>query len=112
MPKDESFKDYVVTEVLGGIDGIIARSMFGGYGIYRHGIFFALIADGVLYFKVDDTNQIDFEKLGSKPFVYNSAKGKKMVMKYYELPEEIMENPEQIREWVEKSYQIAKSAIR
>ncbi|MBI3379134.1 TfoX/Sxy family protein [Candidatus Gottesmanbacteria bacterium] len=107
MPKDESFKEYVVTEVLGGVDGITARAMFGGYGIYRHDIFFALIADGVLYFKINDTNRKDFQNYGSKQFIYISPKGKKMMMDYYELPSEVMEDTDLVKDWVEKSYQIA-----
>ena len=39
MPQDTAFKDYVVGEVLREIDGITARAMFGGWGIYRHGFF-------------------------------------------------------------------------
>lgn len=109
MSKDESFKEYVTTEVLAAVDGISARSMFGGYGIYRNGIFFALIADGVLYFKVDESNKKEFEKLGSKPFIYISPKGKKMTMNYYQLPPEVMENRDEVGNWVEKSYRVALS---
>lgn len=107
MPKDESFKNYVVEELLRNIDGVTARAMFGGYGIYRNGIFFALIADGRLYFKVDETNQSDYEKQGSKPFVYHSPNGEKMTMSYWELPSSVLDNPEEVPSWVEKSYHIA-----
>lgn len=110
MAKDVAFKDYVVRELLRGIDVISARAMFGGWGIYRHGLFFALIADGVLYFKVDDSNKADYESAGSKPFVYHSPKGKPMQMGYYEVPEQVMENQEEIKHWVEKSYAVAIAA--
>ena len=36
MPKDQSFHDYVVNDVLVGISGITSRAMFGGWGIYPH----------------------------------------------------------------------------
>ena len=36
--------------------------MFGGVGIYAGDLFFALIDDDTLYFKVDDSNRSDFEK--------------------------------------------------
>ena len=76
--------------------------MFGGWGIYKNGIFFALIADGVLYFKVDESNKKDYEDLESEPFVYN-AKGKSMTMSYWNLPEEIMSDQQLLKEWVDKS---------
>lgn len=110
MSSDQAFKDYIVAEVLREIDGIAARAMFGGWGIYRHGLFFAMIADGVLYFKIDETNKADYESAGSKPFVYRSPKGKPMKMGYYEVPEEVMENREEIKQWVEKAYTVAEAA--
>jgi TfoX/Sxy family transcriptional regulator of competence genes len=34
--------------------------MFGAVGLYRGDIFFAIISDGTLYFKVDDTNRGEY----------------------------------------------------
>jgi len=45
------FVTYVIEDVLGDIPGITSRAMFGGYGIYRDGIIFSLIAFNQLYFK-------------------------------------------------------------
>ena len=33
---------------------LTARRMFGGIGLYADGVFFALLDEQVLYFKVDD----------------------------------------------------------
>lgn len=103
---DKGLHEYVMSEVLQGIEGITSRAMFGGYGIYQHGVFFALIADGRLYFKVDETNKRKFENMGSSPFVYG-MKGKQTVMSYYELPEQIMEDKDEIGMWVQESFDIA-----
>ncbi len=106
MAKDESFKDYVLTEVLREVNGVTAKATFGGWGIYKNGKFFAMIAGGQLFFKVDGSNRSDYEKLGSKQFIYVSPKGKEMKMDYYQLPGEIMESGD-VPSWVEKSYQVA-----
>ena len=103
MKKNSQFHEYVVGDLLAGIPGVTSRAMFGGYGIYRNGVIFAIIADGRLYFKVDETNRSDYEHYESKPFTYVSPKGKKMTMGYWELPEEIMEERGEILEWVNKS---------
>ncbi len=44
-----------------------AKSMFGGWGLYHQGLFFALIAEESLYLKVDDVNVGEFEAMASAP---------------------------------------------
>lgn len=102
MPKDQDFNDYIVNDVMKDIPGITSRSMFGGWGIYQNGIFFALISDGELYFKVDESNIEDYKERKSHPFVYETH-GKKMEMSYWLLPEEILEDRTELPEWIEKS---------
>lgn len=82
------------------------RKMFGGYGVYRGEVMFSLIADDVLYFKVDATNRRDFELAESEPFTYE-AKGKRVSLSYFMLPAEILEDQEQLKIWADKSYAVA-----
>jgi DNA transformation protein len=49
---DESFKDFVLDQ-LQDLDGVEARRMFGGHGLYQDEIFFGILHKGKLYFKVD-----------------------------------------------------------
>ena len=100
--KDSSFHDFVMQDVFGDFPGITSRAMFSGWGIYKNGKIFAIIVDGELYFKVGDSNRAEFEEHGSRPFVYES-RGKKVTMSYWLLPEEIMENRDELAEWVEKA---------
>lgn len=109
MKKSSEFHDYVLYDVLGHIDGITSRSMFGGYGLYLNGVIFGIIAEGTLYFKVDDSNRSEFEKRGSVPFSYKAKGGKNVSMNYYEVPEEIMSDRDAIREWIDVSAHIRKS---
>ena len=106
MARDREFHDYVMHDAFSGLGGITSRPMFGGYGIYKNGVFFALIAEGELYFKVDDINLKFFEELSSAPFVYES-RGKSMTMSYWKLPEEIMENKIELPIWIERSVSAA-----
>ena len=107
MKKDQSFHDYVVHDVLRNIPDITSQSMFGGWGVYKDGIIFAIIAGSELYFKVDDSNRSDFEKFDSHPFIYSQGKNKQITMSYWLLPEDIMENETEIPKWVERSVQIS-----
>ena len=107
MKKDQSFHDCVVYDLLGDIPGITSRAMFGGWGIYKNGTIFAIIFDGALYFKDDDTNRADFERLGSHPFVYKQGNRKPTAMSYWLVPEGILEDRERLPEWVERSVNVS-----
>ncbi len=103
MNKNSEFHDYVVYDVLGGISNITSKKMFSGFGIYKDGIIFAIIADGDLYFRTDEKTRPDFKKYGSEAFSYPRA-GKTAVLKnYWRVPEEIMEDKERVFDWVEEA---------
>ena len=100
MKHSSEFHDYIVYDVFAGIPGITSRKMFSGYGIYKDGIIFAIIAGSDVYFRTDDKTRPLFEKYGSEPFSYERL-GKIAVLKnYWRLPEEIMEDHEKVFEWV------------
>ncbi len=80
--------------------------MFGGVGIYSGEIFFALIANDTVYFKVDESTRGDFEARGMGPFRPFGDDGG--TMKYHQLPEEILEEPDALRLWAEKAIGVAR----
>jgi DNA transformation protein len=85
---------------------IRARPMFGGVGLYSGEVFFALIADDTVYFKVDDSTRPEFEARGMGPFrPFGDTGG---TMQYYQLPEDLLEDPEALRVWAEKAVAIAR----
>lgn len=106
MSKDNSFVQYVTGDLLREMGGVTARAMFGGYGVYKDGIFFAIIDNDQLYFKVDATNVKEYQEHGSQQFEYQSPKGP-MPMAYWLVPDDVMENPRLAVEWADKSYQIS-----
>ena len=112
MPQDRSFHDYVIHDLFRGIPGITSRAMFGGWGIYQDGAIFAIIVDGELYFKVDERSRPAFERLGSHPFVYTQGDHKPTVMPYWLLPMDVMEDEEELREWVEAAVRASRNIAR
>ncbi|RJQ14353.1 TfoX family protein [Candidatus Parcubacteria bacterium] len=105
----KDFHDYIIKDVFLDIPGITSKRMFGGYGLYKDGIFFAIISDDAIYFKVGPNNQADFEKKGSKPFTYAKKDGKQVVMSFWEFPPDVMEDKEELKDWVEKSVEAARN---
>ncbi len=79
--------------------------MFGGFGLYAGDRFFALIADDTLYFKVDDSNRADYEALGMKAFQPYGPGSE--TMKYYQVPADLLDEPEALRPWAEKAIAVA-----
>jgi DNA transformation protein len=105
MPVSATFRTFVVEQLTRILPQVRARSMFGGVGIYAGNLFFALIADDVLYLKVDDSNRADFEARGMGPFRPYGEDGE--VMQYYEVPHDLLEDPEELRPWAEKAIAVA-----
>jgi DNA transformation protein len=101
----ESFRGYVLEQLRRVRADVRDRRMFGGVGIYAGDVFFALIADDTLYFKVDDSNRPDFMARGLGPFRPYGDTGE--VMQYYEIPEDLLEDSEALRPWVEQSIAVA-----
>ncbi|MEK6610285.1 MAG: TfoX/Sxy family protein, partial [Gemmatimonadota bacterium] len=67
MPVSDAFRDYVL-EQLAGLGAVTVRRMFGGAGIYHGGLFFAVLDDDQLFFKVDGETRPAYEAAGSGPF--------------------------------------------
>lgn len=94
-------------DVLGeALGSVAARSMFGGWGLYREGRMFGLIAGDTLYLKVDDKNRALFEAEGLGPFVYD-GKNKPVSMSYFEVPPEALDDPSAMRPWALSAYEAA-----
>jgi DNA transformation protein and related proteins len=99
MPNSRAFVLHVL-ETMRPTASVSARAMFGGHGLYVDGRMFALIAGDELYLKTDATNRPEFEGLGLGPFVYAKRGGEQAVMSYHHAPEEALESPEAMRDWL------------
>jgi DNA transformation protein len=96
-----------VLETMRTFGAVDPKAMFGGWGLYHGGLFFALISDNVLYLKADAENLATFDARGLAPFVYESRLGEKTAMHYHQAPEEALESPEVMAEWARRSYAAA-----
>lgn len=105
MAVSASFRTFVIDQLSRAVPRVRARAMFGGVGIYAGELFFALLADDTLYFKVDDSNRSDFEAQGMGPFRPYGEGGE--VMQYYQVPADLLDDPDALKPWVEKSIAVA-----
>ena len=106
MSVTPSFRILVLEQLARAVSGVRHRAMFGGVGIYSGDLFFALIDEDTVYFKVDDSNRPEFEARGMGPFQPTGPGGE--VMQYYAVPEELLEDPDALRPWIERSLAVAR----
>jgi DNA transformation protein len=101
-------KEYVsyVVDLMQSIGPVYAKAMFGGYGIYLDGVMFALIADQVLFLKVDEQTVNDFKSNGLEAFTYYK-KGSEYKMSYHQAPDDTLEDYEVMNLWANRAYAAA-----
>lgn len=92
-------------EQLQEIDGLDARGMFGGYGIYHDEIFFTIVAGGRVYFKTDDTTRERYLERGMGPF---RPTERQTLKRYYEVPVEVLEDRDALTEWALEAIEVAR----
>ena len=108
MAASKEFREFVADQ-LAGLGPVAVRSMFGGAGIFLDGVMFALIADDVLYFKVDDRTRERYDAEGLGPFAYR--KGDRILhMSYYEIPDRLYDDPAEMTDWARDAHQAALQA--
>jgi DNA transformation protein and related proteins len=91
-----SFGAFVLDQ-LSALGGIEAKPMFGGAGFYLDGQFFGILFQERLYFRVSDATVGEYKKRRMKPF--KPFEGKGTSRKYYEVPVEIIESPDDLVKW-------------
>ena len=77
-----------------------ARAMFGGHGLYLDGLIVGIVVEDVLYLKTDDDTRGAYVKRALDPFCYTTKEGKAHAMSYYRAPDEAVEGPDAMREWL------------
>jgi DNA transformation protein len=87
-----------------------ARRMFGGYGIYREGLMFGLVADDVFYLKVDGGSRPVYQARGLPPFSYLRGGKRVEITSFHQAPPEALEDPELLLEWAGQAFQAALAA--
>jgi DNA transformation protein and related proteins len=100
-----AFLQYIL-EQLERTGRVTSRRLFGGIGLYCDDVFFGLIDDDTLYFKVNDTTRADYETRGSKPFK-PYADRPEVSMSYYTVPADILDDSEELVAWARRSVAIA-----
>jgi DNA transformation protein and related proteins len=100
-----------IRELFAPFGPVTVKNMFGGAGVWSDGLMFALVFDGAIFLKVDETSIPDFEREGSRPFEYTRAKSPGRVgrasLSYWRLPERLYDDPDELAAWAGRALAIA-----
>jgi len=107
MAVSPSFLAFVL-EQLEGIKGLTHRRMFGGVGLYGGDVFFAVIDNDTLFFKVDGTLRERYTRRGMPPFA--PIPGKPPMLGYYQVPADVLEDAGALCRWAADSVAVGAAA--
>ena len=93
-------------EMMALLAPVSAKKMFGGYGIYKNSVMFALIVNDVLYLKTNLNTKSLFIEKQLEPFTYQKQ-GKTQTIAYYQCPEEAFDDETIMLSWAKVAYLVA-----
>jgi DNA transformation protein and related proteins len=102
-------RDFLI-DLFSGFGPVTIRRMFSGFGISADGTNFALALRGGLYLRADDQTIPQFEAEGSKPFQYQTRTKTVTVGSYWQLPERLYDDPEELTGWATAALSAAQRA--
>lgn len=106
MATSPEYAEYVLDQLSTSGD-IRHRKMFGGVGVYIDDVFCALISSkNVFYLRVGEANIQDYLLAGMSQFPGGKGTG----MPYYEVPEDVLEQPDELMRWALKAKSAALAA--
>jgi DNA transformation protein len=95
-----------LAELFEPVGGVTIKRMFGGLGVFKGGLMFALVADDVLYFKADETTSPRFAAEGFGQWLYE-GRGKSVAMPYWQAPDRLYDEADDFADWARAAFEVA-----
>lgn len=102
-------RDFLI-ELFAVFGPVSIRRMFSGFGVSADGVNFALVLGGAIYLRVDPDDTSRFETEGSAPFSYQTRVKTVTVASYWQLPERLYDDPDELAEWARRAFAAAQRA--
>lgn len=99
MAVSEDYLQYVCDQ-LAGFGKFETKKMFGGVGFFRDGLMFGMLNKSTFRLKADEINYHHYELRGMTPLKSKDGKRK---MPYWQVPDEVLEDRDQLKEWANKA---------
>ena len=95
MAASESFAEFL-REQLAPLGGVSLRRMFGKTGVFCDGVMFVIVADNMLYLRVDDQNREAFEEARSLAALNYRKGGGTIDLSFWRAPERLFDEPDEL----------------
>ena len=89
---------------------ISVRRMFGAEGLFRDGLMFGIVQEERLYFKTSEESRRAFIAEGTGPLFYKFKNAEGILTSYYELPDRLYDDPDELAEWARIAFAVALSS--
>ena len=109
MPVSAAYKTFI-QDLLADFGPVSIRHMFSGAGVYADGVMFAIVVDDTLYLKADEDSAHAFTAEGKGPFTYRPKGRGPVALSYWEVPERLLDDPDELVAWTRRAHAVALAA--
>jgi DNA transformation protein len=88
---------------------IVVRRMFGAEGLFRDGLMFGIVYRERIYFKTGEESRQAFIAEGASPLYYEFKNAEGVLTSYYELPDRLYDDPDELTEWARTAFAVARN---
>jgi DNA transformation protein len=96
-----------IREMFEALGSVTIRRLFGGKGIYRDGLILAIDFSDEILLKADAVSAPLFDAAGARQWTYEGKAGKRVLMPYWSIPDEALDDPEMLTKWVGLAFEAA-----
>jgi DNA transformation protein and related proteins len=89
---------------------IAVRRMFGAEGLFRDGLMFGIVYRERIYLKTSDESRAAYLAEGAGPLFYEFKNAEGVLTSYYELPDRLYDDPDELAQWTRAAFAVAKNA--
>ena len=86
------------------------RRMFGAEGLFRDGLMFGIVYRERIYFKTNEDSRQAFIAEGASPLYYEFKNAEGVLTSYYELPDRLYDDPDELTEWARTAFAVARKS--
>ena len=104
MAITDDYLQFVVDQLV-GLGQVRVQKTMGQAVVFCDDVPFGYVIDDTLYFKVDESNQPDYDRAGSTEWVTSDKQGRR---RSYAVPAEVLEEREELTRWAQKAIAVAK----
>ena len=107
MTVSNHFLLYAV-ESMSHVAPVSFRRIFNGYGIYHHGVQFAIVINDRLYFRADDFSRSLYIAKQMTPFLPSTIENSES--NFFQLPDEVLAHPAELILWMRIAVEAAQGS--